>query len=113
VVRCRERRQDVAPGEGLVYEHPQRYLRVGALSNRPDRKGEAVGNCAGIDWASEKHDVLIADEAGEELLAGAFAHDEQGIVALCRAMVRFEVEVVASGVAPAMRRTRSPCDPLP
>jgi hypothetical protein len=22
VVRCRERRQDVAPGEGLVYEHP-------------------------------------------------------------------------------------------
>jgi hypothetical protein len=22
VVRCRERQQDVAPGEGLVYEHP-------------------------------------------------------------------------------------------
>jgi hypothetical protein len=29
VVRCREWRQDVAPCEGLVYEHPQRYLRVG------------------------------------------------------------------------------------
>ena len=22
----------------------------------------------GVDWASEKHDVLIADEAGEEIL---------------------------------------------
>jgi hypothetical protein len=33
-----------------------------------------VGNCAGIDWASEKHDVLIADEAGGELLAATFAH---------------------------------------
>jgi transposase len=54
-----------------------------------------MGNCAGIDWASEKHDVLIADEAGEELLAGTFAHDESGIVALCGAMVRYEVEVVA------------------
>ena len=27
-------------------------------------------NYAGVDWASEKHDVLIADEAGEELFAG-------------------------------------------
>ena len=36
VVRCRERRQDVAPVEGLVYEHPQRYLRVGALSSCPE-----------------------------------------------------------------------------
>jgi hypothetical protein len=54
-----------------------------------------VGNCAGIDWASEKHDVLIADEAGAELLAATFAHDEGGIVSLCRAMVRNEVEVVA------------------
>ncbi|MGN6168339.1 MAG: IS110 family transposase [Solirubrobacteraceae bacterium] len=54
-----------------------------------------MGSCAGIDWASEKHDVLIADEAGEELLAGTFAHDERGIVALCAAMVHHEVEVVA------------------
>ncbi len=34
-----------------------------------------MGNCAGIDWASEKHDVLIEDPAGEELLAATFAHD--------------------------------------
>ena len=25
---------------------------------------------AGIDWASEKHDVLVEDEAGVEVLAG-------------------------------------------
>ena len=34
VVRCRERRQDVAPVvEGLVYQHPQRYLLVRARSS--------------------------------------------------------------------------------
>jgi transposase len=54
-----------------------------------------MGNCAGIDWASEKHDALIADEAGEEVLAATFPHDERGIVSLCRAMVRHEVDVVA------------------
>jgi len=54
-----------------------------------------MGNCAGVDWASEKHDVLIEDPAGEELLAATFAHDEDGVGALCAAMVRFEVELVA------------------
>ena len=39
VVRCRERRQDVAPVvEGLVYQHPQRYLLVGARSSVYERK---------------------------------------------------------------------------
>jgi transposase len=54
-----------------------------------------VGSYAGIDWASEDHDVLIADEAGEELLAATFAHDEQGVSALCDALRCFEVDVVA------------------
>ena len=54
-----------------------------------------MGNCAGIDWASEKHDVLIEDPAGEELLAATFAHDEDDVSALCAALVCFEVEVVA------------------
>ena len=54
-----------------------------------------MGNCAGIDWASEKHDVLIEDPAGEELWAATFAHDENGVSALCAAFARFEVEVVA------------------
>lgn len=37
-----------------------------------------MGNCAGIDWASEKHDVLIENPAGGELLAATFSHDEDG-----------------------------------
>ncbi len=31
--------------------------------------GMKMGNCAGVDWASEKHDVLIEDPGGQELLA--------------------------------------------
>jgi hypothetical protein len=54
-----------------------------------------MGSYAGIDWASEKHDVLIADDAGDRLLAETFVHDEQGVSALCDALLRFEVEVVA------------------
>ena len=34
----------------------------------------------GIDWASEWHDVDIADEHGTRLLAARFAHDERGVV---------------------------------
>jgi transposase len=54
-----------------------------------------MGNYAGVDWASEKHDVLVADAAGERLLAATFVHDEQGLRSLCRALVRLEVELVA------------------
>ena len=50
---------------------------------------------AGVDWASEKHDVLIEDETGEELFAGSFAHDEAGVRSLCRTLVRMKVELVA------------------
>jgi transposase len=54
-----------------------------------------MGNYAGVDWAAEKHDVLVADETGEELFAGTFAHDEKGLRALCRALVRLKVALVA------------------
>jgi hypothetical protein len=54
-----------------------------------------MGNYAGVDWASEKHDVLIEDETGEELFAGSFAHDEAGLRSLCRTLVRMKVELVA------------------
>jgi transposase len=54
-----------------------------------------MGRYAGVDWASEKHDVLVADAAGEELLAATFAHDEQGLRVLCRQLVRLKVELVA------------------
>src|SRR5258708_5649061 len=50
---------------------------------------------AGIDWASEKHDVLVADETGAEVVAATFAHDEKGLPVLCRTLVRLEVGLVA------------------
>jgi hypothetical protein len=50
---------------------------------------------AGIDWASEQHDALVADEDGDELLAATFAHDEKGLTALCRMLVRLDVGLVA------------------
>jgi transposase len=50
---------------------------------------------AGVDWASDKHDVLVADAAGEKLLAATFAHDEPGLRSLCRALVRLNVALVA------------------
>src|SRR6516162_10719528 len=53
------------------------------------------GRYAGVDWASEKHDVLVADAAGEKLLAATFAHDEQGLRSLCRQLLRLKVRLVA------------------
>jgi len=50
---------------------------------------------AGVDWASDKHDVLVADAAGERLLAATFAHDEPGLRSLCRALLRLGVALVA------------------
>jgi transposase len=54
-----------------------------------------MGNYAGVDWASEKHDALVQNQAGEELFAGSFAHDEQGLRSLCRQLVRLKVQLVA------------------
>jgi transposase len=54
-----------------------------------------MGNYAGVDWAADKHDVLVADEAGERLLAATFAHDEKGLRSLCRQLLRLKVELVA------------------
>jgi hypothetical protein len=53
-----------------------------------------MGNYAGVDWATEKHDVLVADETGELLLSATFAHDEKGVQALCRQLVRLQVVLV-------------------
>jgi transposase len=54
-----------------------------------------MGNCAGLDWASAKHDVLIQDPAGRQLSVGTFAHDEPGISALCKTLTGHDVEVIA------------------
>jgi hypothetical protein len=32
---------------------------------------------AGVDWASEKHDVLVQEADGEQVLAATFAHNEK------------------------------------
>jgi transposase len=54
-----------------------------------------MANYAGVDWAANKHDVLVADEAGEQLVVATFAHDEKGLRALCRTLVRLQVALVA------------------
>ena len=54
-----------------------------------------MGRYAGVDWAGDKHDVLVGDEAGGELLAATFAHDEKGLRALGRALLGLTVELVA------------------
>ena len=50
---------------------------------------------AGVDWASDKHDVLVQDAGGEEVLAATFGHDERGLRALCNTLVRLGVVLVA------------------
>ena len=51
---------------------------------------------SGIDWASEWHDVRIADAAsGERVVQRRFAHDEAGIVALVGELLARGVERVA------------------
>jgi transposase len=54
-----------------------------------------VGACAGVDWAKDEHAVLVADERGEPLAERLFAHDEEGISALCRVLLDHGVERVA------------------
>lgn len=50
---------------------------------------------AGVDWASDKHDVLVEDAAGGEVLAATFTHDERGLRALGNTLVRLGVVLVA------------------
>jgi len=54
-----------------------------------------VERYAGIDWATEKHGVLVQDAGGEEALAATFTHDERGLSALCSTLVRLGVVLVA------------------
>jgi transposase len=57
--------------------------------------GVPMGAVAGLDWAAEKHDVLIADERGAVLDARVVAHDEQGIGELVDLLLEQQVERVA------------------
>ena len=50
---------------------------------------------AGIDWASEEHAVCVVGESGRRLSERRFAHDEQGVKALCRLLLAERVARVA------------------
>jgi transposase len=54
-----------------------------------------VGAICGIDWASEWHDVHIADQSGGVLRVERFSHDERGIGALIERLHTNEVELCA------------------
>lgn len=55
----------------------------------------AEGAVAGVDWAKDTHEVLIADADGERLWAATVAHDEAGISKLCSAVRAFDVQRIA------------------
>jgi len=50
---------------------------------------------AGLDWASEKHDVLICDAAGRRLAERVIAHTEAGLSGLCDLLIEHQVAHVA------------------
>ena len=54
-----------------------------------------MGAICGIDWASEWHDVHIADEVGRVLVARQFSHDERGIGELIELLGELGVELCA------------------
>jgi transposase len=57
------------------------------------REDRAV--CAGVDWAKDAHEVLVADSDGERLWAASITHDEAAITRLCQALVTLRVARVA------------------
>lgn len=54
-----------------------------------------MGTTAGLDWASEKHDVCISDEHGAVLCQRTVSHDEQGISELVDLLLGQQVERLA------------------
>ncbi len=53
------------------------------------------GVCAGIDWAKDTHDVLVADSDGAQLWSETVTHSEAGLTKLCRTLVTLGVQRVA------------------
>ncbi|MGE5636489.1 MAG: IS110 family transposase [Nocardioidaceae bacterium] len=54
-----------------------------------------MGAVAGLDWAAEKHDVLVADEHGRVLAKRVIDHSEQGICELIELLLEQQLERVA------------------
>jgi transposase len=93
-VRRLKRQQGVAL-QSAVYEHPQRYLAVGLNPNDLDRGGLPMGNCAGVDWASEEHATCVVSDEGHVMFERAFLHSEGGMAELCVSLVANDVDRVA------------------
>jgi transposase len=55
----------------------------------------AEGAVAGVDWAKDAHEALIADADGERLWGDTVPHSEAGIERLCRTLVTLGVVRVA------------------
>ncbi len=55
----------------------------------------AEGVVAGVDWAKDTHEALIADADGERLWAATVTHDEARLSKLCSALRSFNVQRVA------------------
>jgi transposase len=53
------------------------------------------GAVAGVDWAKDAHEVLVADGDGERLWGETVPHDEAGIARLCRTLLTLSVVRVA------------------
>jgi transposase len=51
--------------------------------------------CAGVDWAKDSHDVLVADADGQQLWSETIPHTEAGIEKLCRTLLALNVTRVA------------------
>jgi transposase len=51
--------------------------------------------CAGVDWAKDAHEVLVADQDGERLWSETAPNTEAGIDRLCRTLVTLNVSRVA------------------
>jgi transposase len=54
-----------------------------------------MGNCAGLDWAADKHDLAIADERGRLICERVIDHDAAGIDELVDLLVHQQVERLA------------------
>jgi transposase len=54
-----------------------------------------MGNCAGLDWAADKHDLAIADEHGTLVCERVINHDAAGIAELVDLLLEQQVERLA------------------
>jgi transposase len=54
-----------------------------------------TGCVAGIDWAKDYHAICVLDANGRRVFEGRFAHEEDGLLGLCRGLVRMGVKRVA------------------